>query len=101
MEILKAGKYLVADFIGGRRNTTHFHYACFIRSVDDEDGEMIVVAMKRKNDKSTEFLMDDNDVSAIQFEQVIAVLPDPEVVYRDRHMVYIFPGCVTVSEKVI
>lgn len=101
VEQLKAGKYILADFIGGSRKTIHFRYVCFIRSVDDDDGEMIVVSMKKKNDGSTEFVMDDNDVSAIQFEQVIAILPEPELAYRDRHLVYTFPGCVSVSEKAI
>lgn len=75
---IKQGRFLLVDFRGGPRNTIHYKYVCWVVKVDDEDGEIKVNGYKRNDKLSTQFMVTDNDVSVIQFGQVLAVLPEPE-----------------------
>lgn len=45
-ESIKPGVYVLVDFLGGPRNKTHFKYVCVVQSVDDEDGEIVVMGLK-------------------------------------------------------
>lgn len=64
---IKQGRFILADFRGGPRNTTHYKYVCWVVKVDDEDGEITVNGYRRSDELSTQFMVTDNDVSVIQF----------------------------------
>lgn len=96
---LKPGLFVLVEFKGGQRNAIHYNYVCCIQSIDQEDGDIVVQGFERLNSVSTEFIQKPNDVSNITFEMIKAVLPDPKLEYRDRKIIYIFPGTVAVYEK--
>ncbi|XP_039291040.1 uncharacterized protein LOC120352824 [Nilaparvata lugens] len=96
---LTPGTFILVDFIGGSRNTTHYKYVCCIQDKDDDDGEIRVAGYRRFDEISTQFIVKDNDVSIINFDQILAILPEPVFKEVDRKVVFEFKGCVSVYEK--
>lgn len=93
------GKFLLVDFKGGRRNQTHYTYVCRVEEVDDEEGEIVVQAYRKRNSLSTEFSTIPKDISGISLEMVVAILPDPENKQNNGEAFSVFIGRVAVHEK--
>jgi len=98
-ESIKPGVYVLVDFLGGPRNKTHFKYVCVVQSVDDEDGEIVVMGLKKTDDFGTEFIVDDQDITTISADMIQAILPSLKFIMKKRKMIYKFPGFVSVNEK--
>lgn len=96
---LKVGIFLLVDFLGGRRKAVHYKYVCCIQNMDEETGDIKVTGFRRHDKYSTEFKLQENDVSLISLEMIEAVLPEPRIEEKDRAILYIFPGSVGVFEK--
>lgn len=69
---------------------------------DDDDDEIIVQGMKKEKrsgvHRKTQFSMKDNDISNINLEMVIAILPKSTLFHKSRKLIYEFPGFVSVQE---
>lgn len=76
---IEPGIFILVDFIGGTRNTTHYKYVCCVQKKDEDDGEIRISGYERENDIATQFVAKDNDDSTINFDQVLAILPYPTV----------------------
>lgn len=97
---LKIGSFVLVDFLGGLRNTTHYKYVCCIEAIDDDDIiDIVVQGYERYDDLATEFCLKENDISTISFDMILAVLPEPTFILRDRKMIYKFGGSVSVFEQ--
>lgn len=96
---LKLGGFLLVNFMGGKRNTVNYKYVCCITDIDQETGEITVSGYRRYDKFATEFVLQEKDVSTIDFKMIVAVLPEPDIKEKDRHIVYAFPGSVNVFEK--
>lgn len=96
---LKAGIFVLVDFLGGRRNKVHYKYVCRVQEIDDGDGEIVVQGYERANNIATEFVEKSNDLSTIEFENIEAILPEPTIIHKNRKLLYVFPGSVAVFEK--
>lgn len=92
------GCYVLADFVGGNRNKTHYTYLCVVNNLVGEK-EFCVTGMKSVNNVNTEFIIVENDISNINFVSIKAVLPEPIIESRERKLIYVFPGSVSVNEK--
>lgn len=93
------GTFILVDFIGGMYKKQHFKYVCVVESVDDEDLEIIAKGLKKENYVGDEFSINENDMTTIDLEMIIAILPVPQIIMKGRKMIYKFPGYVTVNEK--
>lgn len=60
---IKAGVYLLVDFIGGLRNKTYYKNVCVVQSVDQDDGNILVMCLKKNDSFGTEFCINEKDVS--------------------------------------
>lgn len=98
---LKPGLFVLVDFTGGQRNKVHYKYVCCIQNInqDEEDADIVVQGFERFNSPSTDFVEKPNDVCTITFEMIKAILPEPNLKYCERQIVYVFPGTVAVFEK--
>jgi len=45
---IKADVYLLVDFIGGLKKKTHYKNVCVVQSVDQDDGNILVMCLKKK-----------------------------------------------------
>lgn len=96
---IKAGKFLLVNFLGGLRNKTQFKYVCLVQSVDDDDGDVVIQGPKKINSIGTEFSINDGDMCTITTEIIEAILPDPNMIMKGRKVVYKFKGFIKVNEK--
>ena len=97
-EALLPGCYILVDFLGGKRNKSHYTYLCVINSVT-EDKEFLVTGLKSVNAINTSFTVVETDTSTISYSMIKALLPVPKVESKDRKLIYVFPGSINVNEK--
>jgi len=96
---IKAGKFLLVNFLGGLGNKTQFKYVCLVQSVDDDDGDVVIQGLKKIDSIGTEFLINDGDMCTITAELIEVILPDPNMIMKGRKVVYKFKGLIKVNEK--
>lgn len=58
----------------GKKNV--FQYVVISQSGVEEDGEIKVMFLRKKNTEKTAFTPDENDISYIPFDHVIQILPN-------------------------
>jgi len=103
---IKPGTYLLVQFVGSAslscRKKSRFSYVCCVTRTDDDDGEIIVQGMKKEKISGvhgkSQFSMKDNDISNINLEMVIAILPEPTLFHKSRKLINEFLGFVSVNE---
>lgn len=105
-ENITPGKYVLIKLLGGVRNSVNYKYVCcikYVRNDDDDDEELdnpiVVVSLKRADKYATSFYIVENDVFDINIDQILGILPEPKIVIKDRKIMYVFPGTVSVFEK--
>lgn len=59
---IKAGIFLLVDFLGELRNKTRYKYLCLVQSIDEDDGEVIVKGMKKEYTKGAELFINNNNI---------------------------------------
>lgn len=95
----------MVNVLGGYRKTIKYKYACSILSVlpeddDEDDGLKVwVMGLRVVDEYATTFKTEDTDVFIIDFNQILGILPDPELVEKDRRILMVFPGTVSVYEQ--
>ena len=67
-ENIKVGAYALIELVGGRRNSSHYRYACIIQHIDDD--EIRVNSLKRCDEYATEFCYGDNDVFTVEQNKI-------------------------------
>ena len=104
---INPGTHVLVNVIGGYRKTINYKYVCCVQSIlpqDDDDQDdnypnIRVMGLRCVDEHATTFCPQENDMFVVFKNQIIGVLPDPEVVTKDRKLLYIFPGTVAVFEK--
>lgn len=61
--------------------------------------KLMMIMEKSLFKTSTKFVVNETDVSVVQFQQVLGILPKPEIKEVHRKIVCEFPGFVAVYEK--
>jgi len=94
------GTYLLVKFEKHSKrseNVLGFHYVCCVEK-QNEDKSITVNGLKQLGNSSTEFIVTENDNCEISTDQVLQVLPNPNLLLKKRKVVYLFPFKVNVKE---
>lgn len=83
-----AGDFVLVQFTGGKRNSTHFKYVTIVQDVFP-DGEILVISLKKNNEEKTVFSLLEDDVSTITTSQMIGKLPTPEMKGTENRVKYV------------
>lgn len=97
-ENLKEGDFILAKFMGGKRNTTEFIHLCVIEHLHEDMAQ--IMGFKSAEITKREFVVDEDDVSSITFDQIITILPNPEIQMKGERFRYIFNKPLKVKEKI-
>lgn len=97
---IKEGDFVLVSFVGGKRNTCKFVYLCCVQEVNTDEDEIRVMGFKSTNsDVRKSFVAQEDDVSIVNFSQIISVLPAPDVTMSERRLTYVFKSRIGVKEK--
>lgn len=94
---IKEGDFVLVSFMGGKRNASRFIYLCCIQAIEGD--EVRVLGFKSTDTSAKNFVANEDDVSIITPNQIISILPAPEVTMRERRLTYIFTKKLAVKEK--
>lgn len=70
-----------------------------IQSLDDEFGDITVQALRLKNEDGTDFIVQPEDAFNVTTDCIDQILPDPQVLWKNRALTYKFKDPVGVFEK--
>jgi len=106
---IKVGDYLLVQFIGSDHNKNlnenKFIYVCcvlqlaYTQSENTQEKIFQVQGLRKHNEKGTQFSIKDNDISMINIEMVLAILPQPILIQSHRKYIYEFSRNIDVKEK--
>jgi len=106
---IKVGDFLLVQFVGSNHNKNpnenKFIYVCcvhqltFTQNQNTPDTIFQVQGLRKQNEKGTYFSIKDNDISMINIEMVLAILPQPTLIQSHRKFLYEFPRTINVKEK--
>lgn len=95
-ENVKLGTFLLVKCLG--KNHV-FRYVVISQSGVEEDGEIKVMFLKKKNTEKTTFRPDENDISYIPFDHVIQILPNATMKQNGSRLHYEFNEEIDVLER--
>lgn len=95
---LNSGKFILAEFKVGKRNCTMFRYVCLIDYYDVEEEEVKILGLKSTDNSKRNFTVDQSDVSFIKVDQILSILPDPEIKMKGERISYTFEKSISVLE---
>ncbi|CAF4937685.1 unnamed protein product [Pieris macdunnoughi] len=94
---VKNGDFVLVEY---NINNKKYRYAGVCSSdFDEEEGEIRVTFLKISNEDATFFRINDNDVSDVKWEQILTILPVPNIRMKGNRVFYKFPKPVDVFEK--
>jgi len=106
---IKVGDFLLVQFIGSDHNKNlnenKFIYVCCVNQLVNTQSENTpetifqVQGLRKQNEKGTQFSIKDNDISMINIEMVLAILPQPILIQSHRKYIYEFSRNIDVKEK--
>lgn len=67
--------------------------------VDDDDGEILVTFLRSVRNNIRKFRLEPKDVSCINFEQIISIIPTPLLKREQNREYYYFDNDIDVLEK--
>ncbi|GBN77737.1 hypothetical protein AVEN_68140-1 [Araneus ventricosus] len=69
--------YLLVKFKEGKRKCNEYRYACVVLGEADDENEIKIMGLRCMNETKIEFLLKEEDISFIPFEDILTVLPNP------------------------
>ncbi|KAL3278827.1 hypothetical protein HHI36_016347 [Cryptolaemus montrouzieri] len=91
---VKNGDFILVEYY---INNKKYRYAGVCSSdFDEEEGDVRVTFLKISNEDGTLFRIDENDMSDVKWEQILTILPVPNIHMK---VFYKFPKSVDVFEK--
>lgn len=94
---VKNGDFVLVEY---QINGKQYRYAAVCSSdFDEEEGEIRVTFLKICNENGTLFKIDENDVFDVKWEEILTVLPVPNIVLKGNRVFYKFQMPVDVFEK--
>lgn len=94
---VKNGDFVLVEY---KINGKNYRYAGVCTSdFDNEEGEIQVTFLKISNECGTLFKIDEQDVSDVKWEEILNVLPVPNIIMKGNRVFYKFPKAVDVFEK--
>ncbi|KAJ2949525.1 hypothetical protein O0L34_g15446 [Tuta absoluta] len=92
---VQRGDFLLVNVPATKGKT--FKYACIVKDLHD-DGELRVTFLRSVKKKRV-FRLDENDISDIDYRDIIRILPEPDKTLRRGQEYFVFLSDVNVSEK--
>ncbi|XP_049781652.1 uncharacterized protein LOC126183595 isoform X1 [Schistocerca cancellata] len=83
---------------GTKQSTTYRYPAIAQRSVEDNE-EIQIMCMRSVGDSAKVFKPDEQVESDVEFKQVLAILPNPNVKHARDTLYYEFPGNLDIFES--
>lgn len=93
------GSYILVKFQGSsKKNSKLYRYVCCVIKIND-DGTVQVNGMRQYENKKNMYEIKDNDICLISSDDILLVLPPPNVVEMKRRVVFSFPYEIDVIEQ--
>ncbi|XP_031353826.1 uncharacterized protein LOC116180679 [Photinus pyralis] len=96
MRKLAIGDFILVNFVGGKRNSTNYKYVCVIQKIKTNE---ITVQGLQSNKSRKAYHLVDNDISSVEFRQIVGRLPQPEIEVEGRQVLYKFKKNICIMEK--
>ncbi len=96
---IRPGTYVVVKCDGNIDDRTMYRTAAVCRGEVEEDGEVQVVVLRLDADDGINFPMAESDVSYVEFDDILCILPVPHVLLRRNRVLYNFPRPIPVYER--
>lgn len=101
---IKTGTHILITLTGQntKKFTTsrHYTYAAICQSnLEDNDVKVLFFKSCASTSENQLFKLNESDVSYINFEQIISILPTPNIVLQGNRVYYKFPGKIDVNER--
>ncbi|GBN59896.1 hypothetical protein AVEN_94219-1 [Araneus ventricosus] len=93
---LKEGQFVLVSMMGGKRNAQKYVYLCIIQDIRDK---AIHVQRLKSTKNKNEFVIVENDLFNIKYQDLISIMPQPELKMKDRQLTYTFNKKLAVREK--
>lgn len=84
---------------GGTQTKTYQYVAVCQTDLEDDDGEVKVIYLNVTGENATLFKINESDVSCIDYNQIIGVLPIPNIKLKGNRVFYKFPSTIDVYEQ--
>lgn len=94
---IKEGVYVLVKVRSERK--IQYTYAGVAKSTVDEEGEVLVMFLKTVDDSGRLFKLVENDLSDVPFDDLIKVLPAPNVIKKGKRQYFQFEEPLSVFEK--
>ncbi|CAG9792730.1 unnamed protein product [Diatraea saccharalis] len=91
---VKNGDFILVEY---QINNKKYRYAGVCSSDFDEEGDIRVTFLKVSNEAGTLFKI--NDMSDVKWEQILTILPVPNILMKGNRVLYEFSKPVDVFEK--
>jgi hypothetical protein len=90
---------LVSILFGDNPNKRHYQYVGVCQEYDAVDGELKVAFFRLTGENGQLFRLMEEDISYVEFDDVISILPNPKLVMKGNRIYYRFPFPIDVFEK--
>ena len=90
------GKFLLVKVLGGSRKKTNYRYVAVVQNISEDGIE--VLGLKSLVEGKKIFKAVEDDLFSVDFSDIIAVLPDPEMKHFDGQEAYFFKNTVDINE---
>lgn len=95
---LKPGDYVLVKFKPvGKKQICYKYVATVIRVISET--ELEVQYFESIDEEHTEFILAEGDISLVDLDDIVYKLPTPELNFKNRQYISVFPGIVDVYEK--
>ncbi|GBM33673.1 hypothetical protein AVEN_203708-1 [Araneus ventricosus] len=96
---VRPGAYVLVNVFGDKRSKGHYRYVGVCHQYDAEDGELKVTYFRATDENCQLFRYMEEDISYVDFDQIISILPNPNIVIKGNRVFYRFPYSIDAFEK--
>lgn len=97
--LVSPGTFLLVKVPTEKPNVCFRYVATCQTCVDDDDGEMLVTFLRSVRNNIRKFKLEPKDISYIDFEQIISIIPTPTLKKEKSQEYYYFDNDIDVFEK--
>lgn len=98
-EKIKEGTHILVQIMGGHRNKSQFRYVAVCMGQLDNNYEVKVMFYKAAAEENSLFTINEDDSSYISENQILGVLPQPEIKMKGKRIYYKFLSSIDVKES--
>lgn len=96
---LQPGAYVLIKVFRDKPNKAQYRYVGVCQEYDAVDGELKVAFFRVTGENGQLFRLMEEDISYVEFDQIISILPNPQLVMKGNRVYYRFPFPIDVFEK--